>query len=133
VSKRLWQVTAIAALLAATVSAYAKTNTLHLTDATSGQTVSAVVGTVIHIDLSSNFAWTEVDMPPATSLDLGTPVLQKISSSTSADGAYHAIFRVLHGGQASLQATGHAKCESLAPCPLFVLRWSVLLTVPDAL
>jgi hypothetical protein len=110
----------------------ASNKTLKLTETNNGQTLSAVIGTVIEIDLSPTVVWSEVGTP-VTASAAAARVVQRLSSATSADGGAHAVFRVLHAGNVSLESIGRAKCESNAPCPMFVRQWSVLVTVPEPL
>src|SRR5580698_8619018 len=93
--------------------------TLDLTTASSGHTFRIAVGERVQVTLQSNLKWTA----PITT----APWVLKERSSTSNGETATGSFVALKSGTAALHSTGAPICKAHAPCPDFVLLWSVTI------
>ena len=100
-------------------------NTVILTNASNGSTVTATKGELIVVHLSSSHQrWSEAQVVQSS------PVLVFVSGSTSATGASTTVFRVTNYGTAQLNALGYPICAAAGPCPQFVVLWHATVDVP---
>ncbi|HEY5251891.1 MAG TPA: hypothetical protein VIJ09_09530 [Acidimicrobiales bacterium] len=111
----------------ATVTPPTSANTVILTNASNGSSVTATKGELVVVHLSgSHQRWSEANVVQSS------PVLVFVSGSTSATGASTTVFRVTNYGTAQLNALGYPVCASTAvsPCPQFVVLWHATVDVP---
>lgn len=100
-------------------------NTVVLTNASNGLSVTATKGELVVVHLStSHLRWSEAQV------NQSSPVLVFVSGSTSATGASTTVFRVTNYGTAQLTALGYPICSSAKPCPQFVVLWNANVDVP---
>jgi hypothetical protein len=100
-------------------------NTVILTNASDGTSVTATKGELVVVRLSANhLRWAEAQVVESS------PVLTFVSGKTSTTGASTTIFRVTNYGTAQLNALGYPICAAASPCPTFVLLWHANVDVP---
>jgi hypothetical protein len=100
-------------------------NTVILTNASNGSSVTATKGELVVVHLSTNhLRWSEAQVVESS------PVLVFVSGSTSATGASTTVFRVTNYGTAQLNALGYPICAAAGPCPQFVVLWHATVDVP---
>jgi hypothetical protein len=100
-------------------------NTVILTNASNGSSVTVSKGDLVVVHLSSpKLRWSEAHVVESS------PVLVLVSGSTSTSGASTTVFRVANYGTAQLNALGSPVCAAASPCPTFVLQWQATVVVP---
>jgi predicted secreted protein len=110
---------------AARVTPPTSTNTVILTNANNGSSVTATKGELVVVHLSSS----RIRWPEAQVIE-SNPVLVFVSGSTSTTGASTTVFRVANYGTAQLTATGYPICAAAKACPAFVILWQATVDVP---
>ena len=110
---------------ASTAAAPVSTSTVILTNSSNGSTVTASKGELVVVQLSGGpLRWSEAQAVQST------PVLVRVSGSTSATGSSTTVFRVANYGTARLDATGAPICAAAMACPQYVLLWHATVVVP---
>jgi hypothetical protein len=100
---------------------------IELTRAADGTTVSASVGQTVVVRLpGGSLRWSAAQVQSSDP----AAVLQLLSGTSTTDGSSVTRFRVLHGGTATLTATGAPDCTKDTACPQFLLLWRAMVTVP---
>jgi hypothetical protein len=123
-------VLAVAALCAgcaaaSTVTFPVSTKTVILTNSSNGSSVIASKGELVVVKLSGGHVrWSEAQAIQST------PVLVRVSGSTSTTGSSKTTFRVANYGTAELDATGRPICNPAGGCPQYVLSWHATVIVP---
>jgi|GEM_PF-2686228 len=123
-SRTLWLIALaclVGPLLAPAVRVTAQTGTVRiihtLTMADNGTTLAIPVGDEVHVQLDTTLNW-------SFSVD-DAQVLQALPAASGAEALYQAAAP----GQATITATGTAKCQPGMVCPLFAVEWSATIIV----
>jgi len=110
---------------AAKVKPPTASDTVILTNASNGSSVTATKGELVVVHLSSShIRWAEAQV------NQSSPVLVFVSGSQSTTGASTTVFRVANYGTAQLTALGFPICAAAKPCPAFVELWQASVDVP---
>ncbi len=108
-----------------TVTRPVSTKLVTLTNSSNGSSVVASKGELVVVQLSEGpLQWSEAQAVQST------PVLVRVSGSTSTTGSSMTTFRVANHGRVELKATGRPICGSGGACPQYVLLWHVTVVVP---
>ena len=107
----------------------AASKTVALTNSSDGSTVIAGKGDLVVVALKGvPLRWSEATAAPGTAT--ATPVLVKVSGSTSTDGSSITTFRVANYGAEGINAVGTPICAAAVACPMYAVLWHATVSVP---